>query len=305
MAIPRVLVTGANGHLGRGLIARALQSGCEQVRAVVRSQRAADQLASVASGEVRIVDYASQEALTDAASGCQSAVHLVGIIKQAQDTRYESAHEASCAALVSAATAAGLERIVYLSIFGATSESANPCLASKGRAEEILLAGPVPACVLRVPMVLGPDDYASFSLRRQATSGTLLMLGGGRTLQQPIDAEDVLSAVLSALRRREPIRGALDLGGPECLSHRQLVERAATFYDKKPRVMPFSRTVARTGVALLERLSSNPKITVPMFDVLQHDDRIDTAHACKQLGIELTPLDETLRRYVGPESDPT
>ena len=304
MASPRVLVTGANGHLGRGLIARTLESGREEVRAVVRSQRAADQVAAVASVDVRIVDYSDEEALGEAARGCQAAVHFVGIIKQAKGASYEAAHEAACESLVSAARAAGIDRIVYLSIFGSTPGSPNACLASKGRAEQILLGGPVPACVLRVPMVLSPGDYASFSLRKQATSGTLAMLGGGRTLQQPIDADDVLSAVLAALRCSDPIRGTLDLGGPECLSHRQLVERTAALHGRKPRVVPIPLGLARVGASILERLRSNPNVTVAMLDVLQHDDRVDTAPACRQLDLELTPLDETLRRCAGPEPEP-
>ena len=304
MASPRVLVTGANGHLGRGLIARTLESGREEVRAVVRSQRAADQVAAVGSVDVRIVDYSDEEALGEAARGCQAAVHFVGIIKQVKGASYEAAHEAACESLVSAASAAGIDRIVHLSIFGSRPGSPNACLASKGRAERILLGGPVPACVLRVPMVLNPGDYASFSLRKQATSGTLAMLGGGRTLQQPIDAADVLSAVLAALRCSDPIRGALDLGGPECLSHRQLVERAAALHGRKPRVVPIPLGLARAGVSILERLRSNPSVTAAMLEVLQHDDRVDTAPACKQLDLELTPLDETLRRCVGPESEP-
>ena len=303
MPSPRVLVTGANGHLGRGLIARIHQREPEQVRALVRSQRAADQVAAAAPIDVRTVDYTSEEALAEAARGCQAAVHFVGIIKQTQDARYETAHEAACQSLVSAATAAGLERIVYLSILGSRPDSTNACLASKGRGEAILLAGPVPACVLRVPMVLGRGDYASFSLRKQATSGTLAMLGGGRTLQQPIDADDVISAVLAALRRKQPMRGALDLAGPECLSHRQLVERAGVLHANQPRVIPVPLSLARAGVSILERLASNPPLTVAMLDVLQHDDRVDTAPACKQLDLALTPLDETLQKCLGPETD--
>ena len=303
MPSPRVLVTGANGHLGRGLIARIHQGEPEQVRAVVRSQRAADQAAAAAPVDVRIVDYTSAEALAEAARSCQAAVHFVGIIKQTQDARYEIAHEAACQSLASAASTAGLERIVYLSILGSRPESTNACLASKGRAEAILLAGSVPACVLRVPMVLGRGDYASFSLRKQATSGTVAMLGGGHTLQQPIDADDVLSAVLAALRHDPPAQGALDLAGPECLSHRQLVERAAALHTNQPRVIPVPLGLARAGVSILERLAPKPPLTLAMLDVLQHDDRVDTAPACKQLDLALTPLDETLRKCLGPETD--
>ena len=40
-----------------------------------------------------------------------------------------------------------------------------------------------------------------------------------------------------------------------------------------------------------------------MLDVLQHDDQVDAREALSQLGLSLTPLDETLKRYVGPETD--
>jgi hypothetical protein len=37
-----------------------------------------------------------------------------------------------------------------------------------------------------------------------------------------------------------------------------------------------------------------------MLGVLNHDDDVDPAEACRRLGLELTPLDEALRRCVGP-----
>ena len=46
-----------------------------------------------------------------------------------------------------------------------------------------------------------------------------------------------------------------------------------------------------------------PLEDMPMLEVLQHDDDIDPGPALALLGIELTPLDDTLRRYVGPESE--
>jgi uncharacterized protein YbjT (DUF2867 family) len=300
-----ILVTGANGHLGRGLIARitSTQRAC---RAVVRSQQAADQVAAAtddaADVDTRVVDYADARGLAEAARGCRAAVHFVGIIKETSRASYESAHERTCEALRDAAIEAGLEQIVYLSIIGSHPDAANACLASKGRAEQILLDGSVPACVLRVPMVLGRDDYASASLRKQATASTLPLLGAGRSLQQPIDARDVIAAVSGALAAPTPIHGALDLGGPECLSHRELVLRAADLHGRRPVILPIPVAAARLGVAILERVLANPPMTLAMFDVLQHDDRVVAGPACKRLGLELTPLDETLRDCVGPEN---
>ena len=299
------LVTGANGHLGRQLLESFMEHPETDAppRAAVRSQRAARQVRALPGADtvdLRVLDYADADSLEEAVAGCSAVVHLVGIIKQSSNARYEDAHERSSESLVRAATAAGVERIVYLSILGARPDSENACLASKGAAEQILRDGPVPVCVLRVPMVLGRGDPASRSLRAQAQARVLPLLGGGRTLQQPIDAADVIAAVCAALHRPVPLDCSLDLAGPECLMHRELVRRVAALYANDPRVVPVSIAAGRLAVALMERLLANPPLTVSMLEVLQHDDRVDPAPACKQLGIELTGLDDTLRSYVGP-----
>ncbi len=305
----RILVTGANGHLGLQLVAR-LTSGAggghpHRVRAVVRSQRAADSIAARGYGEkleVQIRDYANADDMRAALEGCSSAVHLVGIIKEGRGATYTAAHEATCRVLASAADAAGLRRIVYLSIFGASPASPNACLASKGRAEEILLEARTPATVLRVPMVVGPEDFASAALRGEASSRFVFMVRGGETMQQPIDSRDVVEAIVRALDAEGSASPSYDLGGPERLTHRALVQRAAALYDRKPIILPVPLGLAQGFAGLIERLLADPPVTRTMLEILQQDDRIDEAAICDELGLELTPLDETLRSFVGPES---
>ena len=55
--------------------------------------------------------------------------------------------------------------------------------------------------------------------------------------------------------------------------------------------------------SLAEKLLANPPLTRAMLGVLDHDDDIDPKPACDALGIQLTPLDETLLRCVGPGSE--
>lgn len=306
----RILVTGANGHLGRLLIARigadAGGGATPRVRALVRSESAGARVRTVATPtptEVVIGDYTDEASMDAAVAGCEAVVHLVGIIKEGAGSLYRTAHEDTCEVLGRVAARQGVRRIVYLSIVGSRPDSANPCLASKGRAEAILLGASVPTTVIRVPMVLGPDDFASAALRGRARARVVALVRGGASLEQPIDAADVVGAILGALRTGEGESIAIDLGGPERLSHRALVLRAASQYGKRPWIVPIPFALVRGLVAALERLSGNPPITTAMLEILQHDDRIDQAAGCELLGVRLTPLDETLRRYVGPGSE--
>ena len=301
----RILVTGANGHLGRRLLERIAREpgGRRGVRALVRSRAAAAVLERLPAGvrpEVLVVDYADTEALVRAAEGCTAAVHLVGIIRETRSSRYADAHEATSRALAAAAPRAGLRRIIYLSILGSRPNAENACLASKGRAEEILLAGEVPTLVLRVPMVIGVGDFVSRTLRAQARARWVPLLRGGRGREQPIDADDVIAAILAGLDRPAAGQLVLDLAGPESLSRRELLARTARLWDNRPIAIPLPYALEYAMAFVAEKLLGNPPLTRAMLGVLDHDDDIDPKPACDRLGIQLTPLGETLRRCVGP-----
>jgi uncharacterized protein YbjT (DUF2867 family) len=304
----RILVTGANGHLGVRLIRSLADRGpaSPKVRALVRSQRAANVLRELPEGcrpELCIVDYADADAVEAAAGGCDRIVHLVGILKETRTARYVDAHEAASSAVARAAERVGARRIVYMSILGADPAVGNACLASKGNAEHILLRCPAPVTVLRVPMVLGPGEIAAFALRGQIRAFLVPLVRGGAAVEQPIDAGDVTRAIENALAEETGDDAVLDLAGPESLSHRELVCRAAKLIARRPRLLPIPMAAASLFARLAERFSDNPPLTPAMLGVLERDDRIDPAPACARLGLTLTPLDETLRRCLGEEGN--
>ena len=302
-----ILLTGSNGHLGQALlIALAASSPGREVHAVVRSERAASQLLALpeaARPRIHLLDYADEEALCRAGEGSSAWVHLVGILKETRQARYTDAHERASESLVRAAEKTGAERLVSLSILGAAPDSANACLASKGRADAILLDAAVPATVLRLPMVLGAGEIAAVALRGKASAAFVFLTGGGRSMEQPIDTRDVVAAIRAALCDRGRDSRALDLAGPEALPNRRLVERvAAVLGTDGPRVVPLPLSLVRAFASVVERISENPPLTTAMLGVLEHDDDIDPGPVAAMLGIELTPLDETLRATFAPEN---
>ncbi len=283
-----VAVTGANGHLGRRLLARM-----PRARALVRSAAAAETIAREQPGTATdIVDYANATSMQRALAGCDCVVHLVGILKETATNRYVDAHEAACEALAAAAKANRIRRIVYLSILGSDAAASNACLASKGRAEAILHGSGVSTVVLQVPMVLGESDYASRALASRARARAAVLLRGA-SREQPIYAGDVIAAILAALDP-QVASATLHLAGPESLSRSELTARAGNLLGKAPRIVSLPLGLALGIVGVVERLSANPPVTRAMLEVLDHDDDIDPTPACTTLGIALTPLDTTL-----------
>ncbi len=294
--IDPILITGANGHLGQSLC-RAWAG--RPVRAVVRSERAAEQLRALppsCTPEIHVLDYADEEALRRAGDGCGAWVHLVGILKETALARYIDAHEGTSTHIARAAEKASVKRIVSLSILGAAPDAANACLASKGRADALLAGSAVPATILRLPMVLGPREIAAAALGGKARAPFAFLARGGRSMEQPIDTRDVVRAIQAACDVRDGSSHRLDLAGPHALSHRELVQRVAQVLGARgPRIVPIPYFLVAGFAALMERISENPPLTRAMLGVLDHDDAIDPLPAARTLGISLTPLEDTLR----------
>jgi uncharacterized protein YbjT (DUF2867 family) len=290
-----IVVTGANGHLGRRLL-RAL-CGRRSLRAVVRSEQAAAQIADLGldpAPEICVLDYLDQDAMTGALMGASHVVHLVGIIKESSNSSYIDAHQATSRVLVVAAQQAKIDRIIYLSILGSHPENRNACLASKGAAELVLMEAGTPALVVRVPMVLGEGDYASAALGRRASNRWNVVLRG-RSAEQPIYAGDVIQAIIAGISVSGLDDVTVDLAGPTSLSRADLTRRAAAILGQTTRVISAPLSLGLALIFLLERLSARPPVTRTMLGVLDHDDRIDPDPGRRRLGIELTDLETTLR----------
>ena len=289
----RILITGANGHLGMRLIASLSLN--HEVVSVVRSESACKKISDL-NCTAHIVDYSDSGGLAAAASECDCAVHLVGIIKKTGNNSYEQAHELSCEALVTAARMAGLKQIVSVSIIGSDITSRNACLASRGRSENILLDGDVPATIIRVPMVLGEDDFASRSLAKKAKSGICFTFRAS-SLEQPIYAGDLVNAI-AAVIQRPPGNEIMELAGMESVTRRELIARAGTTVGSQPSIISIPLFLGLWTGKLLEILLNSPPVTADMIDILDHDDQIDARLTARQLGIELTSLDQTLVKVI-------
>ena len=290
----KILIAGANGHLGRRFIERF---GSEHdLIALVRSPAAAEVLFALPC-QVAIVAYGDVQQMSRLADGAEVLINLTGIIKATKSNPYQKAHEETAAALVATCQRAGVPRILTLGICGSDLGSQNACFASRAKAESIQLQGLPGSTVLRVPMVLGESDYASRALLGNARKRFALTFRA-ESLEQPIYAGDVIKAL--GILLTHPVPGVLELGGPESVSRRALIHLCAQANgDRPPWVISLPVGLGYLIAGFFEVVMGSPPVTRAMLELLDHDDQIESETAA-QLNLTLTPLAELLHRIGEP-----
>jgi uncharacterized protein YbjT (DUF2867 family) len=297
----RVLVTGANSPVGRAILRapRSYAPAPLDVVAAVRSERAAAELrplAGLAAGVARI-SYDDAGSLDAVLEGVAAVVHLVGILVERPDSTYEDAHVETARSVTEAAKRNRVVKLVFVSAIGADEKSANRYWRTKGEAEAVVRASGVSHTVLRVPMLLGRGTEAAAALRHRTSWRTVVLVGGGRTLQQPLDVNDLARAAIIACDPGIATDRTLELVGPVALPGREIVERAAGLRGRSIRIVSVPTRLVRMALAIRRRLGGRG-FSPDALEVLTTDTKLDPTPAARELGIELTGLDEMIRNSV-------
>jgi uncharacterized protein YbjT (DUF2867 family) len=238
-----VAVAGANGFIGRRLVARLRRDGTP-VRALVRD-RERGRGALGGDVDLAVADAESGEGLEDALEGCEHAFFLVHLMAGANEG-YAERESASAATFAQAATAGGVERVSYLGGLGGNS----PHLTSRRRTAEALIEHGPPLTYFRAAMIVGPGSE-SYELLRSIVE--LLPLApapswlDNRT--QPIGVRDVISYLAAAPETAGAAGREIQIGGPQALSHRQVIDELASQMGRHgPRWLPFPNRIAKPEV---------------------------------------------------------
>ena len=298
-----VAITGANGAVGQAILRLALRSKT-RITALVRSERAAATLPQLDAAQGRIVrvEYDRPRSLALAFQEAETLIHLPGILVERRDARYEEANVETTRVALEAALEAGIQKLVLVSALGADPNARNRYFRTKGEAEALLQSGSLDYTILRAPLVLGPGTQGWQALHAKARGGFAFMLGGGGTIQQPLDVDDLARAALLAAEKRDLARNsALDLAGPDRLQEHEIVRRIAELCGRRVRILPVPILPVRWLLWLRTRLLG-PGLSPEALEVITTDTCVESELAAEALGLRLTPLESTLRRSLAAEA---
>lgn len=285
-----VTVFGGSGFLGRHVI-RALAKRDYRIRVGVRRPELAGHLQPLGKvGQIHPVQAnlrypASVQAAT---RGASVVVNLVGILTEGGAQTFDAVQAKGAEAVARAASETGA-RVIHISAIGADAESTSRYARAKAAGEAAVLAASPSATIIRPSVVFGPEDQFTNRFAALARMSPVLpLIGGGLTRLQPVFVGDVATAIADAVDGKTKPGATYELGGPEVMTMREILETILSIAQRDPMLVPLPFGLARLQAMFLQFAPGDLKLTPDQVELLRSDNVV--SDAAKAAGLTLEGL---------------
>jgi dihydroflavonol-4-reductase len=285
----RILVTGANGHLGANIVRSLLQRGYD----VVPFVRPTSDLRGISTLNLTYAygDITDERSLTAAAEGCEAIIHTAAVY-QLQTRDPEAIMQPALAGtrnILGAAKTAGVKRVIYTSTVWAVglssdprvrltasswnADSRNPYAVAKTQAEKeawrLAEQLAIPVIVICPNAVVGQYDYRmtpSSRTLRDMVNGIQFTIDSGYAF---IDVRDVAEIHALAVTSGKPGKRYIVAG--ENMHLRELGQLVGRLTGFTPRHIGLGRGPFYAAAVLVELAARVTNAEPPFTRELVHD----------------------------------
>jgi uncharacterized protein YbjT (DUF2867 family) len=274
--LPKVVIAGATGFVGRALAAKLhAQYYLVGLSRVASRESARGPGASCLVDELRSCDLHSLLATENALCGAEYAYYLVHSMMPPTRLSQGDFWDFDLIAadnFARVASRSGIKQIIYLGGLVPSDDVLSRHLESRFEVEKTLAAHGVPVTALRAGMVIGAEGPSFLTMVKTVQKAPLILCPNwADTISHPIALEDVVHLLCFCLANESTFCQAFDVGGPELMSYRRMLQTIARNLGvKRPEIpFPFGATrLVQIGISLL---SGAPRELIePLVESLRH-----------------------------------
>jgi NADH dehydrogenase len=296
-----VTIFGGSGFLGRHIV-RALANDGWRIRVAVRKPNLAHFLKPMGRvGQIQLLkaNVRDDESVAAALKGANAAINLVGILTPRGAQRFDSIHAQGAERIARLAAANHVARLLHVSAIGADPKSQSSYARTKAEGEKRVRAAFPAATIFRPSIVFGPeDDFFNRFAWIARLSPVLPLIGGGLTRFQPVYVGDVAQAASRVLADSATAGKTYELGGPEVLTFKELMQLMLRETHRKRILMPVPFALARIKAAFLGLLPK-PLLKLDQVRLLETDNVVASdALTLRDLGIAPMAAEAILPSYL-------
>jgi uncharacterized protein YbjT (DUF2867 family) len=288
----KVAVIGATGVIGRALVPALAEH--HDVVAIARRP------GTTPGVDWRAADAGDEDAIRRALAGTEVAYHLVHSLGSPD---FAERDRKAADAVARAAAAVGVRQIVFLGGLGDDRADLSEHLRSRAETAERLAAGPVPVTTLRAAMIVGKGSAAFETIRALVDRlPGMICPRWVRTETQPVALADVVRCLVGVAGREETFGETYDLGGPEVMTYRTMIERVARIRGRRPLIVEVPVLTPRLSSLWLHLVTPvRASVARPLVEGLRVPTVARDARIREIVAYEPTPFDDAVRTALAPE----
>jgi uncharacterized protein YbjT (DUF2867 family) len=283
-----VAVLGASGVIGRALVPALAEH--QEVVAVSRHAEQADDR-RVRTERADVTDPVSIRNVLEGIDVVYYLVHSLG------DPDFAELDRRGASIVAREAEAAGVRQIVYLGGLGDDRRDLSPHLRSRIETATALASGSVPVTTLRAAVVVGPGS-AAFETVVALVDRLPAMIAPRwvSTPTQPIALADIVGYLVAVRQHPAALGQTFDVGGPEVLTYRQMIERIARLRGRRPLIVEVPVLSPRLSSYWLHLVTPvRAGVARPLVEGLRNPTIVRDDRIRKLIELPLTPFDEAAR----------
>ena len=295
----RVFITGATGFVGRAVI-QAVRAEGHVVRCLVRRGSEADLHGFEAFERVEGDVLGSPAALEAGISGCDTVIHLVGIIREhpSRGVTFERLHAEATRNVLDAAARVGARRYLHMSALGTRPGARTRYHQTKWAAEEAVRSSALAWTIFRPSAIYGPGDgFVSLLARMVRRLHVVPVIGDGRQRVQPVPVEHVAAGFARAVRHEASAKQTFTVAGADTVSIHELLTMIGAAMHRRVHTLPVPLGLIRPMARGLHRLPSFP-VTPDQLLMLAEDNTGDARPFYDTFRLTPVPLAQGLAQML-------
>jgi uncharacterized protein YbjT (DUF2867 family) len=288
----KAAVLGATGFVGRALVPALAER--MDVTAVSRSgdAPAAERVQPVAA------DALEPQSLRPALDGVDIVYYLVHSLGQAN---FGDVDRRAAINVAAEAARGGIKQIVFLGGLGDDDPNLSEHLRSRAETARVLADGDVPVTTLRAAIVVGRGSAAFETI--VALVDRLPVMVAPRWVampKQPIALPDVVAYLRDAAGHPDTVGETFDLGGPDVLTYRQMIEHIGHLRGRRPRIVEVPVLSPRLSSYWLHIVTPvRAGVARPLIEGLRNPTIATDTRIRKLVPRELLTFDAAARQALG------
>jgi uncharacterized protein YbjT (DUF2867 family) len=219
----KILLTGANGYVGRRLLPELLEQGHEVVCCVRDKLRLGLDPQTLARVTVWEVDFLNEPILENYPQNIEVAYFLIHSMSSSTAT-FDIMEAKAAANFNSYMDKMKVNQVIYLS--GIVNDpNLSKHMQSRSNVEKILLEGTPNVTVLKAGIIVGSGS-SSFEIIRDLCEKLPIMITPKWVLtkSQPIAIRDVIKYLTGVISREDCYNKSFDIGGPNVITYKQMMQ---------------------------------------------------------------------------------